>query len=307
MGSDIFELKGNTALYEVLGVERTAADAEIRRAYYRLAVLYHPDKNPEGDEIFKEISFAHSILSDPEQRKLYDNERLRTHIESQARRYDPMLDPNVELTAEELRQFVERMRKEEEAVEKDRGEFEKEREAEMRRRAEYDAQNPEFRREYELMRARAKEHASRCAYLSEPQPTTAELIQQLAVKQRETLDGSGRCGSNTRVTNTEAGGRSFTSNSVKRSMLNDFRARHSNTTLSSNSSEGRAGSQRARGPLPFEDAKEAKSYPCEVERLIGRYSNFDYRSYVEKEVVDGGGVLEAAILADALGNYDRNR
>lgn len=62
--------------YEVLGVSRTATEAEIKSAYRRLAVRYHPDKNPgdaEAEEKFKEAAEAYSILFDAEQRRRYDN------------------------------------------------------------------------------------------------------------------------------------------------------------------------------------------------------------------------------------------
>ena len=61
--------------YEVLGVNRSATDQEIKSAYRRLAVKYHPDKNPNdaaSEEKFKEAAEAYSVLSDAEQRKRYD-------------------------------------------------------------------------------------------------------------------------------------------------------------------------------------------------------------------------------------------
>src|ERR671927_1561320 len=61
--------------YEVLGVSRGATEAEIKSAYRKLAVRYHPDKNPgnsEAEDRFKEAAEAYSVLSDAEQRKRYD-------------------------------------------------------------------------------------------------------------------------------------------------------------------------------------------------------------------------------------------
>jgi len=60
--------------YETLGVERTATEAEIKKAYRKLAQRWHPDVNqePEAAVRFKEVNEAYQVLSDPERRQRYD-------------------------------------------------------------------------------------------------------------------------------------------------------------------------------------------------------------------------------------------
>lgn len=61
--------------YEILGISRTASDQEIKSAYRKLAIRFHPDKNPHdatAEEKFKEAAEAYSVLSDSEQRRRYD-------------------------------------------------------------------------------------------------------------------------------------------------------------------------------------------------------------------------------------------
>ena len=61
--------------YNILGVGKNASDEEVKRAYRKLAMKYHPDRNPnrkEAEERFKEINEAYAVLSDKEKRKQYD-------------------------------------------------------------------------------------------------------------------------------------------------------------------------------------------------------------------------------------------
>ncbi|XP_061066849.1 dnaJ homolog subfamily C member 5G [Eubalaena glacialis] len=67
--------KTGSTLYAVLELKKGASPEDVKKAYRRLALKYHPDKNPgdpQAAEVFKEINTAHSVLSDPKKRQIYD-------------------------------------------------------------------------------------------------------------------------------------------------------------------------------------------------------------------------------------------
>lgn len=313
--SSIFDLKGSSALYEVLGVPSTASQREIRQAYYRLAVVYHPDKNPDGAGVFKEVSFAYGILSDPEQRAMYDSGTLRSDIESKARAYDPSMDPDVELSPEALRAFVDRVRQSREANQQAQSAFEQRREEEMKRRAEYDARNPAFRADYE--RARRLRQCGLCtsACASAAQDavaaklrTSAEILADLQREEQEHFLGQRS------ITLDSSGAARGSGLLYRQQLMAQYRATHGTTdACEGNSFHDNSGDNATvencnirQSGLPFVRVQRAiPQYSESVDERTRTYANFDYRAYVEQERNDLD-ELEGAIMADALGQYDRN-
>lgn len=62
----------DTKFYDILGVEPEADDDDLKKAYRKLAMKYHPDRKPEDPNKFSEISMIYSVLTDPEKREMYD-------------------------------------------------------------------------------------------------------------------------------------------------------------------------------------------------------------------------------------------
>lgn len=66
--------------YSILEVENNSSLDEIKKSYRRLSKLYHPDKNPDTEDLFKEINNAYKTLSDPEKKKDYDGQFNRLNL-----------------------------------------------------------------------------------------------------------------------------------------------------------------------------------------------------------------------------------
>ena len=87
----------NKDLYEILGISRNASQADIKKAYRKLALKYHPDKQggksdkekKEAEEKFKEVSWAYSILSDEEKKQRYDQYGITDDQQMGGTGFDP--------------------------------------------------------------------------------------------------------------------------------------------------------------------------------------------------------------------------
>jgi len=71
----------DASYYKMMGVDVTASTTEIQKAFRKLSMKYHPDKNPDMSEKYKELTFAYETLSDPYKRKVYDQVGVGYHLE----------------------------------------------------------------------------------------------------------------------------------------------------------------------------------------------------------------------------------
>lgn len=310
---EIYSLNDNNKLYDLLSVPKTATAQEIKKAYHKLAVQYHPDKNPAGGDMFKQVSFAYNILSDADQRRMYDSKTLKKHIISEAKQRDPQMDPNVELEGEDLRNFVEKLHNEQMETLRRKSEFERRREEEYRRRAEFDAANPGFKMMATPLDSGKKNvsfasSSSNSSVGSTPTTTqhrtSADMLASLQARMKKTEEALNGNGDDDENNTPKFATPTF---AAKQAMMEKFKTQrvstglptaivdqHTKETLQKAATEHKYGFVK-------EHSKDAYQY--EVEHVKKR-KDFDYQGFVVCQYEDGGGVVKEAILADALGKYD---
>ena len=68
------EILNKRDYYQILGLSKNAGEDDIKKAYKKMAIKFHPDKNqaPQAAEAFKKVSAAYACLTDPEKRRYYD-------------------------------------------------------------------------------------------------------------------------------------------------------------------------------------------------------------------------------------------
>ena len=321
--SDTYALDDNQKLYTLLGVERSATQDEIKKAYKKLALQLHPDRNkePGAEEKFKEVAFAYNILSDPDQRAMYNSKTLKKHISSEAKRQDPDMDPNVELEGEDLRKFVERLHNDQMEAIRKKAEFDRKREEEYRRRAEFDRAHPELKIPSPLdgMTSGKKNvsfaTSSSSSSSSVPAPgnssarTSADMLAALQERMKKTehaING----GTNNNDENDENNTTTMTpSFAAKKAMMERFRTQRESVGVPTSVVDDHTKQtlQKAAQNHKYQFVKEASkdAYEYEVDKVMKR-KGFNYQDFIVKRYQDGG-VVKEAILADALGKYDATK
>jgi len=290
MSDDIYQLRDNKQLYVCLGVETSATQSEIKRAYHRLAMEFHPDKNPNGADRFKEIGFAYKILSDEEQRRRYDSQKLREHIQKE---YDPCMDPFVELSSDQLHAFVNKILREEKDVLRRRQEHEEKRASELKRRETYDRANPSFQ-----MPSVPPVPVSEAFRVKN---TSAELYDRFqkahGTKENSQPDLVDEFARDVLAKTSRGPGSAY-----KHQMMSEYRSKVAASGVAYRKPP--MTTPQRRGKVPFDDPHPAgTTYEADVEVIRMRAANFNYKGFVEMGRKDRD-PINHAILADALHEYD---